>query len=413
MVRATDEQVMRRARADAVDPARRAHGAARPPEHRRFPAPALAGARAARGPHDDACSVPVLTLRVGRCCPVDGGRAVLAPPIAPGRARDVELRNDSGSGHFANARRPHQPARRLPLTWASATARSALLGLGELGRGAVGPHAHAVDRAAVGLAGLDARAQAEQGDPRLQRFGIAGAAERAGLQQIAGIACGGCARRGRRGGRRARRRRWRFGQRARAVGRGVAGEIRRVGIARLQGGLLLLGALLAFGFGAGAGGEFGVAHRDFLLGQHRVEIVVGRRGGRCLAGGARLRFGRRRGRVHVRFVQRAGLRLRIGIRPRTEETVLAVGLEQPRRGQHHDQRDDDADDHPRPAGEAAGTAAAAAGLRFTASCCHYIASGAWTPSRARPLASTWRTASASARRASRTSASSTRNWWSL
>src|SRR5690606_10284747 len=61
-----------------------------------------------------------------------------------------------------------------------------LLGFGQLRRGAVGAHAYAVHGAALDLGAFDAGNQAEHGDARLERFGIAVAGEGAGLEDVAG-----------------------------------------------------------------------------------------------------------------------------------------------------------------------------------------------------------------------------------
>src|SRR5690606_3664238 len=66
-----------------------------------------------------------------------------------------------------------------------------LLRLGQLGRAAVGPHAHPVERAALDLRRLHAGHQAEHGDARLQRLGIGAAGEGAGLQDVARAVGGG------------------------------------------------------------------------------------------------------------------------------------------------------------------------------------------------------------------------------
>src|SRR3546814_7539491 len=77
------------------------------------------------------------------------------------------------------------------------------LGRGQFGGGAVRPQAHAVDGLALDHGRLDACVQAEQGDPRLDRLGVAGSAEGAGLEDVAGLVV--------LAGRDGRRRRRRFG----------------------------------------------------------------------------------------------------------------------------------------------------------------------------------------------------------
>src|SRR3546814_8583272 len=61
------------------------------------------------------------------------------------------------------------------------------LGRGQFGGGAVRPQAHAVDGLALDHGRLDACVQAERGDPRLDRLGVAGRAEGAGLADVAGL----------------------------------------------------------------------------------------------------------------------------------------------------------------------------------------------------------------------------------
>src|SRR3546814_6001336 len=58
------------------------------------------------------------------------------------------------------------------------------LGRGQFGGGAVRPQAYAVDGLALDHGRLDACVQAEQGDPCLDRLGVAGSAEGAGLEDV-------------------------------------------------------------------------------------------------------------------------------------------------------------------------------------------------------------------------------------
>src|SRR5690606_14568641 len=131
---------------------------------------------------------------------------------------------------------------------------------GQLGGGAVGTHAHAVDGLAVDGGRFYAGVQSEQRDARLDGLGVAGGAEGAGLEDVARLAVLA----GDRGGRRRR-----GGRRCRSGDRGFRDRCRQGGGvgSRRRGGLALLFELLAARLlGARAGGEFRVGHRHFLAG---------------------------------------------------------------------------------------------------------------------------------------------------